>query len=930
MSQNLNPENWRKLEDLYNAAIAVSGEERKALLARADPDLRAHVERMLSQGETYLDHPAWENRVSLAGESEAETIPALQLGPYRIEEQIGRGGMGQVFRARDTRLDRDVAIKISRQSFSERFEREARAIAHLNHPRICTLHDIGPNYLVMEFLDGETLASRLKRGALSKAEIFGVGSQIANALAAAHASGIVHRDLKPANIMLTTHGVKVLDFGLAKFAGLAKSADTADDLTRTGLAMGTPLYMSPEQIDGGADQRTDLFSLGLVLHEMATSKLPTPGTSLGHQLKSGGATPGIQTGSPLLNRLISELLAFDPAQRPGAAAVEERLRGIGVARCNRIFRPAVAAFVMTLAGITWWAYYRGVKPVARHPEVTKEIGPAAGEKTDPTFSPDGSKIAFFWSGEKDERGIYVIPSSGGEPVRLTRSPNTDISPAWSPDGKTIAFLRRHPGAADELMLAPSSGGPERKVRDIRNPELVVRNMRPLLAWTPGGKAIVLTMDDSMTFGAKLFRVPLDGSQATRVTSVADRSWEGRPAFSPDGRTLAYTSSCGLCFLTLPPDGRPAAPARTFATGANFQSLTWSPEGNELLFVRAAPSTASAGARIAAFDLARSEVQELYVTPVLTQAMTARWDHPREPRVVFSRESSQQQTFALALRDGKAAGDPVRLPLPNPYMPALSPDGRWMAFASLADGTGISSLWIADSHGGRTRKIAYGFDESRWSPDGRHIAFHGGYDRGGPAQVFIFDLDPTAEILKAPSVPPAPSRKVSDTPYNLFGPDWSPDARFIYATRPGVPYHIVRFPAAGGEVEDLFEGDYPRIARGGSRIFYGKDGLSGLFSRSLDGDVRSNPEERIVPDYVSPRGFDLNSRGIYYIGRDAARRMVAIRHYDFETKRVTDVAPPPRGRAPAIALSGDGSLLLYDTVADVDGSLTSIQFKRIGN
>jgi Tol biopolymer transport system component len=158
-------------------------------------------------------------------------------------------------------------------------------------------------------------------------------------------------------------------------------------------------------------------------------------------------------------------------------------------------------------------------------------------------------------------------------------------------------------------------------------------------------------------------------------------------------------------VTIPPDGRPAAPSRTFKGGGNFQSLVWSPDGAEILFVRAAPSTAAAGAQIAAFDLARAEIQELYVAPVLTQAMTARWDRLREPRVVFSRESSQQQTFSLALRDGKAVGDPVRLPLPNPYIPSLSPDGRWMVFASLADGTGLSSLWLADSRGSNARKIA---------------------------------------------------------------------------------------------------------------------------------------------------------------------------------------------------------------------------------
>ena len=142
-----------------------------------------------------------------------------------------------------------------------------------------------------------------------------------------------------------------------------------------------------------------------------------------------------------------------------------------------------------------------------------------------------------------------------------------------------------------------------------------------------------------------------------------------------------------------------------------------------------------------------------------------------------------------------------------------------------------------------------------------------------------------------------------------------------------PYRIVRLPAAGGEVEELFDGDYPRIERGSRRIYYGKDGVLGIFSRSLDGDVRSNPEDRVVPDYLSPRGLDVNSRGIYYIGRDAAGRIVAIRYYDFGTKKATDVAPPPHGRTPTIAVSADSSLLLYDTLLDVTGSLTLIQFKQ---
>src|SRR5712692_9526112 len=191
-----------------------------------------------------------------------------RLGPYEILASIGAGGMGEVYKARDTRLDRVVAVKICAEQFSERFEREARAIAALNHPNICTLHDVGPNYLVMELIEGETLAAKLKKGKLSIDDTLLYGGQIAAALAEAHSKGITHRDLKPVNVMVAKNGVKVLDFGLAKSAG-------DETVTVSQAIMGTPGYMAPEQREGKkCDARTDIYALGLVLREMATDLPP--------------------------------------------------------------------------------------------------------------------------------------------------------------------------------------------------------------------------------------------------------------------------------------------------------------------------------------------------------------------------------------------------------------------------------------------------------------------------------------------------------------------------------------------------------------------------------------------------------------------------------------------------------------------------------
>jgi hypothetical protein len=261
----MSPERFRRIEELYHAASGATPEERAALLSRMDPELRREVESLLSEsnGPEFLDRPAIRNAPELL---EDATLTSLRsgacLGPYRIESKLGEGGMGEVFRAVDIRLGRAVAIKTTREQFSSRFEREARAIASLNHPNICTLHDVGPDYLVMELVEGETLAARLKSGPLPPKTALLYASQIAAALVEAHSKSIVHRDLKPANIMLGKSGVKVLDFGLAR---------SGQDETVTGsqMIMGTPAYMAPEQREGKpADARTDIYAFGCVLYEM--------------------------------------------------------------------------------------------------------------------------------------------------------------------------------------------------------------------------------------------------------------------------------------------------------------------------------------------------------------------------------------------------------------------------------------------------------------------------------------------------------------------------------------------------------------------------------------------------------------------------------------------------------------------------------------
>ena len=285
----MDPERRRQIEALYQAARGQSPQDRAALLSGSRPELRDEVEALLARDAAVADAAA-SPTMTMAASVAAGTM----LGPYQIEGPLGQGGMGQVFSAIDTRLGRRVAIKVSPEQFSDRFEREAKAISSLNHPHICTLYDVGRNYLVMELVEGETLAARLKRGKLSIEQTLPYARQITSALAAAHAKSIVHRDLKPGNIMLSESGVKVLDFGLAKTPG-------DETLTAENAVMGTPAYMAPEQREGKpADVRTDIYSFGCVLHEMLTGARP----GSGRRISSRG-----------LEKIVTRCLEQEPGHR---------------------------------------------------------------------------------------------------------------------------------------------------------------------------------------------------------------------------------------------------------------------------------------------------------------------------------------------------------------------------------------------------------------------------------------------------------------------------------------------------------------------------------------------------------------------------------------------------------------------------------------
>jgi serine/threonine-protein kinase len=422
----MTPDRVRQIAELYHSVRESPADRRAALLALADPELRSEVESLLARQDERLP--------TLDAATMTVAYSATRLGPYQVESKLGEGGMGEVFRAVDTRLGRAVAIKVVDHRFLARFEREARAISSLNHPHICTLYDVGPNYLVMELLEGQTLAGRLKSGPLPVEEALYYAAQIASALAAAHERGIVHRDLKPGNIMLTKAGAKVLDFGLATWEG-------DDTLTGSRMVMGTPAYMAPEQREAQpSDARTDIYSFGLVLYEMLTGVRP--------------ASPRKPVPSRRLEEIVSRCLELDPANRWQSAAELERELGTGTAA-----RPWgwVAAAAAVLIAVAIFAWRHSVAPVEIHSLAILGLENRSGDASQDYFA-DGLTNALA-AGLGRLNGLRVIPPSATLVYRGTKKPLEEIGKELNADVVLDGTVSRAANRVEikTRLVNPSSG-----------------------------------------------------------------------------------------------------------------------------------------------------------------------------------------------------------------------------------------------------------------------------------------------------------------------------------------------------------------------------------------------------------------------------------------------------------------------------------------
>jgi DNA-binding winged helix-turn-helix (wHTH) protein/predicted Ser/Thr protein kinase len=569
---------------------------------------------------------------------DAGPLTGERVSHYRIVKKLGQGAMGVVYQAEDTRLGRPVALKIllgelaqDRQAL-ERFSREARAVSALNHPNICTLYDIGESerrpFLAMEYLEGHTLAEFSAAKPLRVDQLLEIGIQIADALDAAHAKGIIHRDVKPANILITTHGqVKMMDFGIAKLAKNAVPVHAAANgsgertafmseqlVTNPGTALGTVAYMSPEQVRGEEiDTRSDLFSFGVVLYELATGQRPFQGTTSAvvfHAILSRMPLPPEQLRSDLpaeIERIIQKALEKQPDLRyqhaaelradlkrvkrdtdsgRAATGLNERRPAIAVAKRGLKWRWIIAASAIAATavglGITGSYWFKRSGPATQQVLTAAPLTAYFGHQSYPTFSPDGSQVAFSWNGEKEGNSDIYVKLIGSEPpLRLTNTAAEEFSPAWSPDGRWIAFCRKLPGGKYAVVLTSPIPGPEQQLTEFYGDQ---RNtlMGPLLAWSPDSRWLAIAGAERFGVVQSLFLLSPDTGEKRKITSppVGNLFGDDCPAFSPDGRRLAFSrwnawATGDLYLLDLSPNLEPLAEPKRITFGNwDAASPTW--------------------------------------------------------------------------------------------------------------------------------------------------------------------------------------------------------------------------------------------------------------------------------------------------------------------------------------------------------------------
>jgi len=717
--------------------------------------------------------------------------PGTKLGPYEIVAQLGAGGMGEVYRARDTRLERDVAVKVlpaslaSDANLRQRLEREAKAVSKLSHPHICTLHDIGHqdgvDFLVMELVEGETLEHRLVKGPLPSDQVLRYAAQIADALAKAHKVGITHRDLKPANIMLTKSGAKLMDFGLAKQSGPAPLATALTEmtmeqskLTGEGTIVGTFQYMAPEQLEGKeADGRTDIFALGEVIYEMATGKPPFSGKNRASLIAAIlTAVPHSITqlqpmAPPALERVAQKCLAKDPEERwQSASDLSSELTWIAVspqsgstptvpAKTRKVVHflwlgAALALAIGTaIAGRVYFHRTTVFLPRARWLIAPPERSTfhTTGDAGGPVVvSPDGRRLAFAALDASGKQQLWVRPLDAlkGEPLTGTEGASY---PFWSPDSQSLGFFSN-----GQLKRVSAEGGSVVPLCNVVNGRGGSWNQRGVILFAP----------DIM---GGLYRVPATGGTPTPVTQVDIPQHDSHrwPYFLPDGDHFLYLA---IVHYTLSHDGEGIYVGALESKETKFVVRTHAHAAyvdGHLLYLSESTLMAQP------FDLRRlALVGEAVATEEGVEGDPGWWSG------VFS--TSQNGVLAFAPANPNSGNQLLWLSSAGKQLGLAGDQGRYLSLRLSPDAKQLvvehlqpsHNLWIYDLKRDSRSQFTFGPKASGvpvWSPDGSEI-------------VYASDRIGHADLYRKPVSGPEGEQLLLESTHNKFPQDWSPDGKFL--------------------------------------------------------------------------------------------------------------------------------------------------------
>jgi len=886
---------WKSAYAWFERAMELPAGERLTFSQEAiqDPEvLRLVLDLLESEKRDEATQP----------EGARQPHPGEHYGRFALGELLGRGGMGEVYSARDTELNRAVAIKfLSPQSFGssgtvERLIREARAASALNHPGIVIVHEVIRSEdslaIVMERVDGMALRNLCGKPNAA-AEVARLGSQIAEALAAAHAGGVVHRDIKPENVMVRPDGyLKVLDFGAAAQIG------TGEDLA--GIPIGTLGYMSPEQIQGkpltGA---SDVFSLGVVLTELASGRHPfLQDTAALTSRAIQTSEPGWVTANECkiaepLGSLLRSMLAKEPGQRPDGAAVALELARIARRNENRVQRLALRVvlpfLVVGAVGTAWWETHR---PQPDRPPVVKQYTTLDGSELQPSFSPDGRKIAFSGDGTDGvSRNIYVQNVDGDTAARLTTHPAQDSNPVWSPDGQQIAFLRKSPADSSQLvMVMAAQGGEEREVGRIEEFE----HFYAPLAWWPDGGSLIVREQSKGTVG--FLRLMLPTGEKRPLTMPTGTSRDSNAAVSPDGRRFAFIRRDGsaldnICFAPLEDKKEGIDIAECVLKANDIREIAWWHGGKEILYtwhnaiwrISAGANAARSQAKVidgAFHDLAADRQGRRLAASMATS----------DPNLWRVGRNGEGRVKLIASSKAESDAD-------------YSPDGERIVFRSSRSGN--LELWVAGKDGSQwTRLTNFGgfLGSARWSPDGREIAFDGHHPS------FEYTKNTNIYIVSAAG---GPIRRLTDDQAIYGVPNWSHDGRWVYFCKSlGSRREAWKIPAEGGTPVLVSGGMMFDVAESadGQYLYYTTQlGAGGIWRRRVEGGEPSLlPGTEGVQKY---RYWQLTPQGIYFVEGPANP---VVQFLDLKTGHVTRLASlsPQLLGARGLSVSPDGKFFLY--------------------